>query len=422
MAAEVAQNPPAKGKLSAILVEFDSPGALITAAEKVRDAGYRKWDTHSPFPVHGIDEAMGVRPTRLPWIVFMLGVIGCMGGIVLVWWTNATAATNWPTVPVHFQGYNFHISGKPEFSFVANIPVIFETTVLLASLAAVFGMLALNNLPLHYNPLEKSERFRRATADRFFVCINATDAGFDAAQTEAFCNSLGGLGIERIEEDADPGRLPQWIIIAIWIVVTLALLPPLFVAKARLAKSTEPRIHIIQDMDNQERYTAQQAAPMLFRDGRASRPQVSGTIARGDLREDAHFYRGKVADDWATTYPEQVDVTLPFVQRGQERFNVYCAPCHGLGGAGNGIVSQRAFELDTAGWVQPTDLTTDTILGRAHGDLYNTITNGIRTMAPYGDQISVEDRWAIVSYIRALQRSQRGTIDDVPADMRNELR
>jgi hypothetical protein len=90
----------------------------------VRDAGYQRWDTHSPFPVHGIDEAMGIRPTRLPWIIFACGCSGCLGGLVLVWWTNATNAGTFPGVPANFQGYDFLISGKPQFSLPANIPVI----------------------------------------------------------------------------------------------------------------------------------------------------------------------------------------------------------------------------------------------------------------------------------------------------------
>jgi mono/diheme cytochrome c family protein len=347
------------------------------------------------------------------------------------WWMNAVGASDFSFVPTFLQGYNYVISGKPEFSLPANIPIIFETTVMLAALGAVFGMLAMNNLPLHHKPLLASERFKRVTADRFFVAIDATDPKFDTAATAELLSSLGGSEVERVEEV--PGRLqtPSALVIGTIIVITLALLPPLFVAKARLSKSTEPRIHLIQDMDNQERFKAQQAAPLLFADGRAGRASMPNTIARGDWPVDSHFDKGRSADwrgddtddeHWAATYPPQVEISESFVRRGQERFNIYCSTCHGLGGQGDGVIARRALELETEGWVAPTSLTDDVVRDRPHGHVFNSISRGIRSMAPYGDQIPPADRWAIVAYIRALQRSQRATVEDVPPEVRSELR
>lgn len=408
-------------KLTGLLLELSSPGALLTAAEKVRDAGYTRWDTHSPYPVHGIDEAMGIRRTRLPWIVLALGVLGCVTGLALVWWTNATDPTRFGFVPTHFQGYDFIVSGKPIFSLPANIPVIFELTVLLAALGAVFGMLAMNNLPWFHHTLFSVPRFRRVTNDRFFVTIDAGDPRFDPAKTEQFLASLGGVAVERVVEPPPSDKLPRGLVIALTVLVCLAPLPLLLAARARLTKSPQPRIHIIQDMDNQERFKAQQAA-LVFADGRAARPQVPGTIARGDWPKDPHLHAGKVGDAWATTLPPQVEITEPFVRRGQQRFNIYCAPCHGLGGAGDGIIAQRAFDLDTPGWVPPTSMFSELVLEQPDGQLFHAITKGVRTMPPYGDQIRPADRWAIVAYIRALQRSQAATIEDVPPEMRSELR
>jgi len=405
----------------ALLAEFDSPGALLTAAEKVRDAGYTRWDTHSPFPVHGIDEAMGVRRTRLPWIVFAAGVIGCLAGLGLQWWTNASRANDFPRVPTALQGFDFVSSGKPRFSLPANIPVIFETTVLLAAVAAVIGMLVLNNLPRHRSPLLGHPRFRRVTTDRFYVCIDAADPRFEPAATRSFLESLGSLAVEPIADAPARARLPAWVTIGALVVAALALLPPLLVAKARLTKTTHPRLHLVQDMDNQERFKAQQAAP-LFADGRELRPPVAGTVARGDLHEDPHYYKGRLGDRWATTFPPQVRIDVPFVRRGQQRFNIYCAPCHGLAGAGDGIVHQRALLRETTPWTQPTSLVDELVRGRTHGEIFNTITSGMRTMPPYADQIPVADRWAIVAYVRALQRGQNARVEDVPEDTRGELR
>lgn len=419
------------GPLQALLVEFDSPGALISAAERVRDAGYTRWDTHSPFPVHGIDQAMGIRPTRLPWIVFVFGVCGCLAGLILQWWTNATGAATFPFVPTFLQGYNFPISGKPEFSLPANIPVIFETTVLLAALAAVFGMLAMNNLPRHHQPIFSSERFRRVTADRFFVCVDAADPRFSELTTPALLEGLpGALGVERIHDAPSPSRLPRVFAIVAVTLAVLALFPPLLIVKERMFTSPLPRVHPIQDMDNQERFGAQQANP-LFADGRAARSPIDNTLARGDWPTDVHFVQGrppgwKPGDDvnaWARVYPPQVEVSVPLIRDvGRVHFNVYCAPCHGLGGAGDGPVAQRAAELETLGWVTPTSLVDPLIQERSHGSIYNTIRNGLRTMPPYGDQIRPADRWAIVMYVRALQYSQNATIEDIPESRRDDLK
>jgi mono/diheme cytochrome c family protein len=413
------------GALHSLLVEFESVDALKAAARRVRDAGYSKWDVHSPFPVHGMDEAMGVRHTRLPWLVFGLGVVGAIVGLTMQWWMNATDPDDFKFVPSFLRGYDFRISGKPLWSLPANIPIIFEVTVLLSALGAVIGMLAMNNLPQWYHALFTSRRFQRVTSDRFFICVEAADPLFDERDTQKFLAGLGGTSLEPVNAPPTPAR-PQWFPMAALILFCLALLPPVWVYKATVSKTTEPRIHLIPNMDNQERFKAQQAHP-LFADGRAMRPATDGTIARGDewaLGTDPHYYEGRTGDDWATAFPPQLEISEPLMLRGQEQFGTYCAVCHGLDGGGNGIVAQRAREKTqiSTGWVPPSSLHDATIRERTVGHLFNTITNGIRTMPAYSDQISPGDRWSIIAYIRALQRSQNATIEDVPADRRSQLR
>ena len=179
--------PPEPIELVGLMAEFDSVDAVYVAAQHVRAEGYLRWDVHAPFPIHGIDAAMGVRPTILPWLVLGGGIFGLVGGLVLQWWTNA-------------HDYPFLISGKPLWSLPANIPIIFECTVLVASLTAVFGMLGLNRLPQLYNPLFKSERFRRVTNDRFFIVIDASDPEFDETDTANMFKELGALSVETIED------------------------------------------------------------------------------------------------------------------------------------------------------------------------------------------------------------------------------
>jgi mono/diheme cytochrome c family protein len=158
----------------------------------------------------------------------------------------------------------------------------------------------------------------------------------------------------------------------------------------------------------------------LFSDGRAQREPLSGTVAVGHLNEDDHFYRGRAQGGWARTFPAQVELNEATMKRGQERFGIYCTPCHGLGGKGDGMVSKRAEAL--GGWITPTDVTQPYLRQQAVGELYNAISNGVRTMPPYAAQIAPEDRWAIVMYLRALQRSQAGTLGDVPESERSTLK
>ncbi len=175
------------GKMYGYLVEFGDVSSIIEAARRVRDEGYVKWDCHTPFPVHGLDGAMGIRMTILPWIVFGAGTAGFLTGIGMQWWMNA-------------YNYAYQISGKPFWSIPANIPVAFEMTVLFAAISAFVSMLGMNRLPEYHHPLFSSERFRRATADRFFIAVEAGDPRFDQEKTLAFLESLGGTAIEEVED------------------------------------------------------------------------------------------------------------------------------------------------------------------------------------------------------------------------------
>jgi mono/diheme cytochrome c family protein len=190
--------------------------------------------------------------------------------------------------------------------------------------------------------------------------------------------------------------------------------------RARAIKKVEPRVHIIQDMDNQPKVKTQSRL-MLFADRRGMRPPVEGTVARGSIIDQPVLETGRTGDDaWVESIP--VPVTMSLMERGRQRYEIFCSPCHGLSGYGDGMVSQRADQLQEGTWTPPTSFHTDLVRERAPGHLYNTITNGIRNMPAYGSQIPVEDRWAIVAYVKALQRSQNATIDDVPADLRAQLR
>ena len=183
--------------------------------------------------------------------------------------------------------------------------------------------------------------------------------------------------------------------------------------------SEAPPIHPNLNMDYVQRFEAQEANP-LFADGAAMRQPVAGTVARGGLRtaENAPYYYGRTGDG---AYVDEipVDVTASLLERGQERYNIYCTPCHGIAGDGRGIIAVGNSGLGY-GFAVPS-YHTDALRARPDGYIYDVIQNGVNTMPSYGHEIAPDDRWAVVAYIRALQRSQAGTSSDVPAAERERL-
>lgn len=166
-----------------LLAEFDGPESLMHAAEKFRDEKYQKFDCHSPYPIHGMDQAMGLKRSPVGYIAGILGFIGGSGGLLLQWWTSTV---DYPIV----------ISGKPLFSYQAYVPVTFGLTVLLAALGAFFGMLIANRLPQLYHAVFHSERFTRVTDDGFFLSVEASDPRYDEDKTRQMLESVGGINIE----------------------------------------------------------------------------------------------------------------------------------------------------------------------------------------------------------------------------------
>ena len=215
-------------------------------------------------------------------------------------------------------------------------------------------------------------------------------------------------------------ELPVWIKFALAVLVVLSWVPLAFIVKARVSYSEQPRIHVVPDMDNQAKLKPQ-AGSALFADGRAMRPPVPGAVAWDAPEPDDPFLTGRNGDgQWLTVSP--VSVTMALMSRGQERYGIYCSPCHGLAGYGDGMVAQRATQLQEGTWVPPSSFHTDTVRGKPDGEIYHIITHGVRKMPGYAAQIPPADRWAIVAYVRALQRSQHAAVEDVPEKLQDGLR
>ena len=436
-------------KVHGITAEFKTVDSLLAACRKVRDAGYTKTDAYTPFPVHGIDKALGIKPTILPWFAFAAGLTGTMVAMTMQIWMNS-------------HDYPYIISGKPFYSLPAFIPVAFELTILLASFATFFGMWALNGLPRFSNPVFTNPRFDRATDDTFFLYVDCKDEKFDQAGVEKLFTECGGEHIDQVVEDDSPAKIPSFFWAGWAGVVAISVIPLLIVLKMRVTNSPQPRFHIFMDMDFSPARDAQQTTS-IFADNRSMRPDVPGTVARGQFEGDLDFNTGidmeelanidsgraemlvaayaMPADDKpaegaaAAAQPKSVMDTTPWLKanpltvdeallkKGQEQFGIYCSVCHGVNGRGNGLINQRAQKILAATWVPPSSLHQDILYADKYpdGKLFSTITNGIRKMPGYASQIKAKDRWAVVAYVRALQQSQNASLDLVPDDKKDAI-
>jgi mono/diheme cytochrome c family protein len=206
-------------------------------------------------------------------------------------------------------------------------------------------------------------------------------------------------------------RPPLWMIVTLVIVVIATWVPLALIAEARRSHSSKPRVHFFMDMDKQAKY-GPQTAHAWFQDGRAMRTPIEGTIARGHLQLDEHYFQGYTTSDaeggsaaiqFVTTQPPQITVDESLIARGRERYRIHCFVCHGSTGAGDGPVNQKALELKEARWVPATNLMTQLIRDRADGQIFQAVRDGVRNMPSYGSAIDPRDRWAIVAYVRHLQ-------------------
>jgi Alternative complex III, ActD subunit len=171
-----------------LLAEFENPVALLTAAARMRDSGYSKFDCHSPFPIHGMDEAMGLKRSPLGYIVFVVAAVGLAAGVLLEWWTSTVA-------------YPLVISGKPFFSYQAYGPVAFAVMVLTSSFTALIGMLVLNRLPRYFHHLFQAKNFEKITNDGFFISVEKEDPHFDVNITKKLLADSGAISVEVVQSE-----------------------------------------------------------------------------------------------------------------------------------------------------------------------------------------------------------------------------
>ncbi len=318
-----------------------------------------------PYPIEELAEVIGFHKTRVPLVCLVGGILGGLSGYLLQYWINTIS-------------YPLNIGGRPLHSWPAFIIVTFEMTILFGGLAAAIGMLGLNGLPAPYHPVFNNPRFSSVTRDRFFLCIEAADPQVRSRRSAAIA-----LGLQHRRRHGGPGvgmksipRSPAKLLLAGSSLLDGVVL--LAGCGLRLDMQDQPKFKPLREND-------------FYSDKRSSRALIGGTVARGQLDADAYLNTGMMNGKEGDVMP--FPVTPAVLDRGRERFNIYCSPCHSQLGDGNGMVVQRGFK-------HPPSYHIDRLRKAPIGHFFNVMTKGYGAMADYSAQVPVNDRWAIAAYIR----------------------
>ncbi|MDE3054179.1 MAG: DUF3341 domain-containing protein [Gemmatimonadota bacterium] len=361
---------------------FDSADALMAAIPEVRARGFRNLHAYTPYPVHGMDEALDLPKSKLGVLVFLIGAIACVAAFTFEWWTSTRA-------------YPLMTGGKPYNGWPGWVLVMVESTILFSTLTTGIGMLfAFNKLPYFGNPMLGSEAIASVTRDRFALMAASDRGALDVAGATEALRAVGAAALEVVYEPdhARPG-VGWWVRTATTIVAASAVAG----FGTWWAIRAYPTIKPMVNMEVQPRLDAQRP-DAFFANGRGMQRPPDGTVPRASVP-----ILDTVPDDAGKSLMNPLPVTAAVLARGRAQFNLHCAVCHDRLGTGHPW-------LDSTYQAFPVDLQTGPIRAAADGYLYWVISQGIRTMPGYAADISPDDRWAVVRYIRALQRSQ-----DAPA-------
>ncbi|MCX6135402.1 MAG: DUF3341 domain-containing protein [Ignavibacteriales bacterium] len=373
--------------LFAVTALFDTPDEIIRAAHETHAAGYTRYDVNTPYPVHGMDGAMGLKQSRLGVFALVFGLLGAVLAVGLMTW-------------VTLVDYPLVIGGKPFWSWPAFVPVAFEITVLMASVLSVVTMIVLYfKFPNISHPLHDTPYMKKVSSDKFGVCIQADDPQFNEAEVSKFLKKAGGKDVASVYYDLvdldhgkrmfDPGFLGVLAITAVVVSVSTYVIfnQVLFM---------EP----FSWMSTQAKQKAQRPSE-LFKDGIGMRPPVEGTVARGFM---PYAFKGK-PEEAGKNLVNPLLPTKEVLERGKARYFTYCSPCHGNFARGDSRLRGQ--------FPNPPTLHSDKVRNWPDGSIYHVITEGQNVMPSYASQISRDDRWAIVNYVRVLQRAHNAKESDL---------
>lgn len=371
------------GKLFGIAALFDNPESIIAAAKKVVNEGYKKFDVNTPYPLHGMDSAMGLKRSKLGFVTLFFGFSGTA---FILWFMYWTMSVNYPLV----------IGGKPYFALPAFIPITFEFTVLLAAISTVFGMImAFFNLPYNNHPIHDTEYMRRVSVDKYGLVISSEDPIFNEREVTALFNELRAVSIEEIYYP-EIEKYPVFDLKFIGFLIIIAL-----ITSGTTYWTLNKFMFMVPFnwMENQDRVNPQSKS-QFFSDQFGMREPVEGTVARGFT---PYPYMGIAEPKEYLVNP--ILPTKESIELGKRKFLTFCSPCHGNFADGDSRLRGQ--------FPSPPSLHTQRAIDFPDGRIYHVITNGQNAMPSYASQITREERWSIVNYIRVLQRAENATTADI---------
>jgi len=366
---------------------FTSPDKVSEAAAKIAEQGYQNWDVHSSYPIHGMPKKMKLKWSPLGYVALILGLSGTSFGLFLTYWTMSV-------------DYPMIIGGKPSFSLPAFIPVLFELTVLLAAVGTALTMLfILFKFPNNRHPLHDTDYMREISVDKSGILIEANDKKFNYDEVHTLLTSLGAdkildIHLDPSEVNYTPKILEPKFLIFIIIVAFLTSFLGYFVNNKLLFM---PPFDFMVDQHRND----VQSLSKFFADGFGMRQPVEGTVARG---QKYYPFSGK---------PELAEANLinpllpteEVLALGKKKYNTFCSPCHDYHGTGNSRLNGQ--------FPNPPSLHSEKVRNWKDGHIYHIIVEGQNIMPSYASQLTEKERWAVILYIRALQRSLNAKEEDL---------
>lgn len=369
----------------AVLGLFDTPDALMQAIPKVRAAGLGRAEAYTPYPIHGIDEALGLRRSPLGGMVLVMGILGALTAFGFEYWISAI---DYPIVT----------GGKAPSSWEAFIPIMFEVTVLFATFTAGLGMLfLLNRLPFFGHPVLSSKAIKGITRDRYALALEAESEAFDSAAAARALSDAGAVDVEVLPApDRSPFLTSDFILRTLGSVFAACVVAGLVIYSAI---KWFPLLAPMKHMQDQPRLNAQKAST-FFKDGRGMQAPVAGTVARG------HLPTATGTQEAAAALVNPLPRTREIFALGRKAYANRCELCHGA--LGNGVGS-----LTAAYGGKPANLQSQQFRDYPDGKLYWAIVNGKNAMPSHAADLTDAQRWAVVHYVRALQRAQNAKDEDL---------
>lgn len=373
--------------LYSISALFNTADEVIHAAEKIAEKGYKKYDVNTPYPVHGMFDAMKLPPSKLGYVSLVFGLSGTIAALLLM---TITSVFDYPNI----------IGGKPFFALPAFVPIMFEVTVLSAAIATVVAMIAFFfKFPNNSHPIHDTDYMKAVSSDKYGIYITTEDDEFDENEIRQLFSDLGAFRIEPIyyddEELGHDHKIFDKRFLGLLFGLAIIVGGTTYVGLNKLMFM--PPFNWMMEQDKGK----VQNASTFFSDGYTMRQPVEGTVARDKL---PYPYKGK-PEEAAKKMINPLIVSKSNLELGKDKYDIYCSPCHGYVGKGESRLRGQ--------FPNPPSLHSVKLRNWSDGRIYHVIMDGQNVMPSYSSQLTRQERWAVVLYVRALQRSLNAKESDL---------